>query len=151
MNIRRVLTAALFAMLAIAAAAEAGPLRRLFARRHACPAPEQAPLLSAMHKPELVEAAIAFRSDLDPKSFAGALQHQLTKKGKLSFEEKRLARVLAGADSPRRDRQVARMEGHARVHLGLAPTGAVDWSAIDWPTILRQLLELLIRLLPLLI
>jgi len=85
---------------------------------------------------------------LNGKTFAGALQTQLAKKEKLSPGERRLLRILNSEDSPRRDRQLARMERFVRADLNL-PAGAVDWSRVDWPSLLTQILQLLIQLLPL--
>lgn len=87
---------------------------------------------------------------LDAKSFAGALQKQLSKIERKSFAERRLERIINSPDSAKRDSQLDRMERHVRVHLGLSPTAAVDWGAdIDWPSLLETILELLLKLLPL--
>ncbi len=86
---------------------------------------------------------------LDGKTFAGSLSKQLASKGKLTLQERHLQRILNGPDTPRRDRQLARMESHVRVELNLSPTAVVDWSAIDWPTMIQRVLQLLIMLLPL--
>lgn len=85
---------------------------------------------------------------LNGKTFAGALQTQLAKKEKLSPGERRLLRILNSEDSPRRDRQLARMERIVRADLNL-PAGPADWGAIDWPSVLVQVLQLLVQLLPL--
>lgn len=111
------------------------------------------PMPSVQPKAELPmqgEAVQQVRSDLDPKSFAGALGNQLAKKDKLTRQEKHIATIINSPDSPRRDRQLLRMERHVRAHLDLHPTDAVDWSRdIDWPTLLQTILQLLIKLLPL--
>ncbi len=89
------------------------------------------------------------RKDLKPGSFAGALQQQLSDKGKLTLNEKRVLRIISAKDSARRTRQLERMEGHVRVHLDLG-NGPVDWSRdIDWPALFEMILRLLIKLLPL--
>lgn len=79
---------------------------------------------------------------IEAKSFAGGLQSHLKGKESLSFSERRLLRILNEPDSPRRDRQIARMERFARAELN-QPSGAIDWTAIDWGAILRLLLTLL--------
>lgn len=86
-------------------------------------------------------------------SFDEALQYQLDEDPKLkkSAFGRRAMRVLNLPESnPRRRKVLARMENHARVHLGKSPTQRVDWgkvSAFDWSTII----QLLMLLLPLLI
>lgn len=91
------------------------------------------------------------RPDLPQETFAGAIQKQLEAKGRLSRDEKRILKILNSPDSKRRDRQIDRMESHSRVELGISQTEYFDWSAdIDWQEVLMIILELLIRLLPLL-
>lgn len=103
--------------------------------------------------PEVIgaEAMPPMRS-LDSKSFAGALQGQLAKKGvTMTLAERKLMKIVNGKDSPRRTRQLAHMERHVRAHLELSPTAAIDWSSIDWSKVLSTVLQLLIKLLPLLL
>ncbi len=90
---------------------------------------------------------------LDGKSFAGALSKQIASKGKLlTLQERHLQRILNGPDSPRRDWQLARMEKHTRVELDIPQAAVVDWSAaVDWPTVIARVLQLLAMLLPLFI
>jgi hypothetical protein len=91
------------------------------------------------------------RPDIAPETFAGALQKQLEGKGNLSRDEKRVLKILNSQDSPRRDRQLAKMERHARAEMGWGMNGEIDWSAdVDWLEVFTIILELLIRLLPLL-
>lgn len=144
------------AMLASQAGAQ-GPLRRiLFGPLNRGCANGQCEVAPSAPKPaEPIVAAepapLAMRS-LAPKTFAGALQSQLAKKESLSFGERRLMRILNSPDSPQRDRQIARMERHVRAHLDLSPAAAIDWNAeIDWGTLLSQILQLLLALLPLFI
>lgn len=98
-----------------------------------------------------VDCHCAGAAKFDGKSFAGELQRQLIERGSLSSGERRVLRILNAPDSPRRDRQLDRMERHVRVQLDLHPTDAVDWSAIDWPAMLEIVLRLLVALLPLLL
>ena len=42
----------------------------------------------------------------------------------------------------RRRRRLNRMEAHARAQLG-KPTGAIDWSKVDWVALIQMILKLL--------
>lgn len=134
---------------ALALAFIAGPAdAQLFKRRFQSPPiviVQQAPEAKPIAQGEPVQAR-----QLDPKSFAGALQKQIGKLERKTLAEKRIERIINSPDSAKRDRQLDRMERHVRVHLNLSPTAAVDWGAdIDWPALLETILELLIALLPL--
>lgn len=87
-------------------------------------------------------AAVPMRA-LDAKSFAGALQTKLVAQPKRGIAERHYLRILNGPDSPRRDRQIARMERLVRAELNVGPTAAIDWQSIDWAAILRFLLTIL--------
>lgn len=138
---------------------DAGPIRNLLGRLKAHRQPVQSaqaaelPAVLDVVKEmpaETGEPPVSKARKLDPKSFAGALQKQLLEQGDLDSHEKKLLRILNGPDSPRRERQLARMEGHVRVHLGLEKSPG-DWSGIDWPSLLPIILQLLVKLLPLLL
>ena len=134
------------ALLCLVSVADAGPLQRLRCRRQSQPQSELLP------PPTIVAEAVFGSRSLDGKSFAGALHKQLAAKSNPSLGERRILHILNSPDSPKRDRQVNRMERHVRAHLDLHPTAVIDWSAeIDWPSLLRKILQLLISLLPLLI
>ncbi len=83
--------------------------------------------------------------------FEEALRGQLTDpKVAKSATGRRIKRILnLDEDDPRRQRVLDRMEAHARVHMGVSHTQAVNWSskAIDWSTIL----DLFTKLLPLIL
>ena len=66
---------------------------------------------------------------LDPKSATG----------------KRVRRVLSCNNVNRKNRALARMEAHSRVHMGISADKPVNWTAgtIDWPSILKMLMTLL--------
>lgn len=152
---------AFVAILAIASLADAGPFGifrgRLFQRSDSCANGQCAP--SAQNCPggvcpvpetftaEPAEKLLASRK-LDSKSFAGALQKHVTGK---TLQERKILNIINAPDSPRRDRQLARMERHVRAELNIPSNQAVDWSAIDWPTLIQTILQLLIKLLPLIL
>lgn len=157
----RRLSLVLLALLFFAAAViDAGPIRRLnlFPRlrpaptapsepREVVPSEKVTPVAAHEIAPVTMHAARA----LNKKSFAGALQGQLASKGRLTIGEKHILNILNAPDSAKRDRQLKRMERHVRAELDLHPTEAVDWSAIDWPTLFQTILQLLLKLLPLLL
>lgn len=93
--------------------------------------------------------ALVFARQLDAKTFAGAFQRQLTGKAD-TIEKRHLLNIVNAPDSPRRDRQLARMEHTVRGALGIGHNTQVDWSTINWPSIFQMILQLLISLLPLL-
>jgi hypothetical protein len=117
------------------------------------PAPQPLkPDVPAPAMPDDMDVDSQPRPDIAPETFAGAMQKQLEAKGNLSRDEKRVLKILNSQDSARRDRQLAKMERHARAELGYGVNGEVDWSAdVDWSEVFRLILELLIRLLPLLL
>jgi hypothetical protein len=73
----------------------------------------------------------------------------LLRKPKLSAGEYRILCILQNKRSKRRARRIARMEAHARA--AIAEGREVDWSAVDWSAILKQILEVLVKLLPLIL
>ena len=92
-----------------------------------------------------------------PSNFAAELKSHLEADPKLSRRGKKVLELLNARPSKRKDRQIARMEAHVTVELramgavGFAGEGAIDWSAIDWQKLLMTILEILIKLLPLLL
>lgn len=95
-------------------------------------------------------------------NFAECLQAQLESKVKRNATEQRVLRILKGKRTPRRDRQVRRMERHALAQLRDDPKfagqfgksvdwSAVDWRAIDWQKWLDVIIQILKIILPLLI
>lgn len=60
-------------------------------------------------------------------------------------QRKGFLNVLNDHNPKRRASRLARMESHARVHLGKTTDQNVDWSApsIDWPSLLAFLLKIL--------
>lgn len=97
--------------------------------------------------------------------FASNLKANLEAKGDLRRRGRRILAIINGPDSPHKARLLARMEDHARAHLGLAaahtvPTDmpgtdwskiTIDWSKIDWAKIIDGLLKLLLAILPVLL
>jgi hypothetical protein len=91
------------------------------------------------------------------KSFRDALKEQLEARKKFISPVKRLRlqRMLDGK-GPLAERRVRRAEAYARTHLevdgGLKlGRGAIDWDKIDWEKFFAGLVELLMKLLPLLL
>ena len=85
------------------------------------------------------------------KSFQANLKSQLEAKSKLTPREKKMLGWLT-EPSTKGDKKLAKLEDHARKHVGVKGGVPVDWSAaaIDWKTLLPMLLEFLMKLLPLL-
>lgn len=135
--------------LILAPTADAQLLRRIFrpaqqsgCANGQCEVPSQFRGVAQTVPVEAVAAEPAPRS-LAAKSFAGALQSQLAASANKGFAERHYLRILNGPDSPRRDRQIARMERLVRAELDLAPSAAIDWQNIDWSAVLRFLLAIL--------
>lgn len=81
--------------------------------------------------------------------FEDALRENLEADKNLSRRGRRILMILNEGPSRRRSRKIARMERTAKEALGVK--GAVDWAEVDWPSVLKMLLELLLKLLPFLI
>lgn len=82
------------------------------------------------------------------KTFETALRESLEAQPQQSRRARRLLDVLNSRPSRRRERVLARLESHARAETGFR---GKDWSAIDWPSVLKTLLDILLKLLPLLL
>lgn len=80
------------------------------------------------------------------KTFEAALRQNLQAQPKQGRRAKRLLEVLDQRPSRRRTRILERLELHSRVELDFE---GEDWSAVDWPTMLKTILDLILRLLPL--
>ena len=78
------------------------------------------------------------------------LKGQLAEKPDAELQ-RHLNRVDRIRSPDRKARVLARMEGHVRLHLGLNLTDAIDWSTIDWPSVLKIIIQLLIAILPLIL
>lgn len=111
-----------------------------------CQVPSSTPKQIAKAPEE--EVPLLASRKLDARSFAGNLQKHVEGK---TAKERQILNIINGPDSPRRTSQLARMERHVRAELDLPFNAAVDWSAIDWPTLLPKILQLLMKLLPLLL
>lgn len=84
--------------------------------------------------------------------FEDALREQIESDPAAGRKGKKILAVLNESPSKRRNRRIARMERTTKEALGLK--GAVDWSEqgeIDWGSILMMILELLLKLLPLIL
>lgn len=87
--------------------------------------------------------------------FADALAAQLSATPDESFTPDLLAgrqqlldEVLSAPDSIRRQEQLTAMECRVRFHLGFARDTVIDWATIDWATVLMDVLQVLMDLLP---
>lgn len=86
------------------------------------------------------------------RTFAANLQAAIEAKPKLNMRDRRVLGILQGKPSKRRDRQIARMENHARAAIDADPqTKAIDWSKVDWSKVLKTILAILAKILPLLL
>lgn len=84
-------------------------------------------------------------------AFAGQVREKLAAKSSLNAKEKKLLGIIDGPNTLRKKRQLARMERRARNELGIGENEAIDWSAIDWAAVFKTILEVLLKLLPLLL
>jgi hypothetical protein len=90
-------------------------------------------------------------NDVVATDFASNLKANLEAEPKLRFRGRRLLAFLNTPDSPEKQAKLVNMEHHAKIHLGMAHQTmvAIDWSQIDWPSILFGLLKFLLTILPL--
>ncbi len=95
-------------------------------------------------------------------NFAVELRAQLEADPKLSRRGKRILEILKSRPSRIKTRRLERMERHALAALEVgdlpsSPTpqamevGAIDWSTIDWSAVIGKILDVLLKLLPLLL
>jgi hypothetical protein len=99
------------------------------------------------------------------QTFAEAFREHLTAEPTLKRRGKRLLAIIDGPPSKRRTRQLDRMERHAvaalddkhLARLGIKATAlaggglGIDWSQVDWGKVLQTILEILMKILPLLL
>ena len=86
-------------------------------------------------------------------TFADALLKAMDDQPKQGRRGILLIDFLMSRPSRRKDRQLARMEKHTRVQLGIHEDDVVDWggAGINWKKILGPLLDLLLKILPLIL
>lgn len=94
-------------------------------------------------------------------NFAVELRAHLESDPKLSRRGERILEILKARPTRIRTRRVERMERHAlaALEVGDLPSpslqamevGAIDWSTIDWPSVIGKILEVLMKLLPLIL
>lgn len=66
---------------------------------------------------------------------------------KLARRGQKILALLNARPSRRRDRRVARMEAFARAQTGFEG----DWADLDWKSLIGQLLQMFLKLLPLIL
>ena len=90
-------------------------------------------------------------NDVVVTDFASNLRTNLEAQPRLRFRGRRLLAFLNTPDSPEKQAKLVNMEHHAKVHLNMAHQTmvAIDWSKIDWMSILSGLLKFLLTILPL--
>lgn len=82
--------------------------------------------------------------------FGSSLKTVLENDKGLRWRGRRILAILnKPVDDPHRQRIVKVMERHAIAHLDY--TLPVNWSTVDWPTIIQDLLKIFLALLPLLL
>lgn len=87
-------------------------------------------------------------------TFADALRAQIEAHPLRLRRNARIKAVLDMRDDERKQKILAKMEEHARVHLDLPASGDVDWSAPggrDWSSFFDALSKFLLAILPLLL
>ena len=82
--------------------------------------------------------------------FAAALKKQIEADPHDTAKGQRILDIINSPPSRRRDRRLARMEAHARAAADLG-NGKIDWSKIDWQKLLSTILDVLVKLLPLIL
>ena len=80
------------------------------------------------------------------KTFEQALRENLEAQPTQRRRSARILEVLDSRPSRRRTRILERMEKHARAEAGFQ---GKDWGAVDWPSLLKSILDILLKLLPL--
>lgn len=91
-------------------------------------------------------------------AFEDNLREQLEAQPKLRRKAARILAILNARPSKRRTRRIAAMERHAKAELTednmgaqFAASGEIDWSAVEWQTILLTIVQVLLALLPFLL
>jgi hypothetical protein len=100
---------------------------------------------------QIVYMTEEFMTDTIPTTdFASNLKANLEAQPRLRFRGRRLLAFLNTPDSPEKQQRLLSMENHSKVHLGMAHQTmvAIDWSKIDWMSILEGLLKFLLAILP---
>lgn len=89
-------------------------------------------------------------NDVVATDFESNLRANLEAQPRLRFRGRRLLAFLNTPDSPEKQAKLVSMEHHAKVHLGMAHQTmvAIDWSKIDWMTVLEGLVKFLLMILP---
>lgn len=75
-------------------------------------------------------------------TFAQGLSAALAAKSNPSRLQRRIRKIVDGPDSALRTWFLQKLEAHARVHLGVGQTQAIDWGSIDWDKVLDFLLKI---------
>ena len=81
-------------------------------------------------------------------TFEEALRDNLLAQPTQRRRAKKLLELLDGYPSRRRTRTLDRLERHARASTEFR---GADWGALDWSSVLKTLLDLLLKILPLLL
>lgn len=97
----------------------------------------------------------------DPTSFEYNLRMQLEADANLHRRSKRLLAILDAPPSRRRTRRIEMMEwravkgcvdcGYGRQVSDASEFGKIDWSKVDWAKLIGMILDVLLKLLPLLL
>jgi len=74
--------------------------------------------------------------------FGDAFGGQLRAKKNRTRAENRILKIIDGPESAARTWFLAKLEGHARVQLGVGPNQAIDWGSIDWSKVLDILMKI---------
>ena len=82
------------------------------------------------------------------QTFEEALRDNLVAQPAQRRRAKKLLELLDGYPSRRRTRTLDRLERHARASTEFR---GADWGALDWSSLLKTLIDLLLRILPLLL
>ncbi len=90
--------------------------------------------------------------------FVIGLKSSLEAAPNLRRRGKKILEVINQRPSKRRTRILARMERHAQAAIydkvpasAFGPAKAIDWSKVDWNKVIMTILDILIKLLPLII
>lgn len=88
--------------------------------------------------------------EMNTTHFEIGLLNALEADKNLKRRGKKILAILDGDAGKRRTRQVERMERHAAAALD-KDRDKIDWSQIDWAKLIKLILEVLLKLLPLIL
>ncbi len=84
-------------------------------------------------------------------TFEDALKEQFAENPDLQSQHSDVYRILNMEPGRRKRRRLRLMEDHVRGGLGIHGSGLIDWSKIDWSSLLQGILKIIMTILPLIL